>query len=56
MPVGLGQTEKGEIEAAAVVEVELIGLVDDGLGIDRRAEIQTAGRHAADHAGLGRQA
>ena len=35
--------------------IELVGLVDDGLGVDGRAEVQAAGRHAADHAGLGGQ-
>jgi hypothetical protein len=53
--VGLGQAEEGDVEPAAVVEIELAGLVDDGLGIDGRAEIEPAGRHAADHAGFGGQ-
>ena len=47
--------EDGDVEPAAVVEVELAGLVDDGLRIHRRAEIQPARRNAADHAGLGGQ-
>jgi hypothetical protein len=53
--VALRQAEHREVEAAAVVEVELIGLVDHGLGVDRRAEVQPAGRDAADHARLGAQ-
>ena len=49
--VRLGKTEKRGIKAAAIVEVELIGLVDDGLRIDRGAEIEAACRHAADDPG-----
>src|SRR5262249_46918947 len=52
--VRLGETEKGRVEAAAVVEVELIGLIDDGLCIDRSAEIEPARRYPADDPGLGR--
>ncbi len=51
--IGLRQPEEGEIEPTAVVEVELIGLVDDRVRIGRRAEVQPAGRDAADHARLG---
>src|SRR5262245_3389878 len=51
--VDLGKAEEGTIEPAAVVEVELIGLVYDGLRIDRDAEIKPGGGHAADDAGLG---
>ena len=53
--VDLRQAEEGEVEAAAVVEVELVGLVDDRLRVGRGAEVEPAGRHAADHAGLGGQ-
>ena len=53
--VGLRQAEERDVEPAAVVEVELVGLVDDRLGVDRRAEVEAAGRNAADHAGLGGQ-
>jgi hypothetical protein len=53
--VGLRQPEDGDVQPAAVVEVELVGLVDDGLRIHRRAEIQPARRNAADHTRLGRQ-
>ena len=55
MPIDLGEAEEGAVEPAAIVEVELIGLVDDSLRIDRGAEVEAGGRHAADHAGLGRQ-
>ena len=51
--VDLRHAEARHVEAAAVVEVELLVLVDDGLGVDRRAEIEAALRHAADHARLG---
>ena len=40
--VGLRQAEDRDIEAAAVVEVELARLVDDRLRVDRRAEVQAA--------------
>ena len=53
--VGLGEAEEGHVEPAAVVEVELVGLVDHRLGVGRRAEVDAARRHAADHAGLGGQ-
>jgi hypothetical protein len=53
--VGLRQPQHRHVQAAAVVEVELAGLVDDGLRVDRGAEVQPAGRNAADDTGLGRQ-
>ena len=55
VPVDLGEPEEGRVQAAAVVEVELVGLVDDRLGIGGRAKIDAAGRYAADDAGLGGQ-
>ena len=51
--VRLGHAEEREVEPAAVVEVELLVLVDDRLGVHRRAEVEPRGRHAADHARLG---
>ena len=39
--IGLGHAEERGVQAAAVVEVELRGLVKDGLGVDRRAEVQS---------------
>ena len=53
--VGLGHAEAGHVEAAAVVEVELQALLQDGVGVQRRAEVEAALRHAADDAGLGGQ-
>ena len=49
--VGLGEPEKGCVKATAIIEVELIGLIDDGLRVDRRSEIESACRDAADDAG-----
>ena len=46
--VDLRHAEAGQVEAAAVVEVELLVLVDHRLGVDRGAEVQPALRHAAD--------
>ena len=53
--VGLGQPEESNVEAAAIVEIKLAGLVDNRLGVGRRAETQATGRYATDHAGLGGQ-
>src|SRR6478736_5514548 len=43
----------GEIETAAIIKVELLVLMQHGLGIERRAEIEPALRHAADNARFG---
>src|ERR1700752_3135849 len=51
--VRLGEAEECGIGPAAVIEVELIGLIDDGLRIDGGSEIEPARRHAADDARLG---
>jgi hypothetical protein len=51
--VRLRQAQEGHVQAATIVEIELVGLVDDGLRVDRRAEVQPAGRNATHHAGLG---
>ena len=48
--VRLGEAEEGRIKAAAIIEVELIRLIDDGLRIDRGSEIESASRNAADDA------
>ena len=53
--VRLRESEKSGVEAAAVVEVELVRLVDDGMRIDRGTEIQAARRDTADNARLGRK-
>ena len=50
--IDLRQSEKGDVETAAVVEVELVGLIDHRLRVDRGAEIEPARRNAADHARL----
>ena len=52
MRVRLRKAEECDVESTAVVEVELVGLVDDCLRIDRGAEVEAAGRHTADHARL----
>src|SRR6478672_4843149 len=53
--IGLGKSEHGEIETTAIIEVELIGLVDDRLSICGSSEGETGGRNAADDPGFGRQ-
>ena len=50
-----GHAETRHVEPAAVVEIELLVLLDDRVGVDCGAEIEPALRHAADHARLGRQ-
>src|ERR1700712_1175524 len=52
--IRLRETQERNVEAAAVVEIELVGLIDDRLRVGRGAEVQAARRNAADHAGLGR--
>ena len=51
--VGLRHAETGEIEPSAVIEIELLILLDHGFGIERRAEIEPALRNTADDPGLG---
>ena len=53
--VDLRHAEAGQIEPAAIVEVELLVLVHHRLRVERRAEIEPALRHAADDARLGGQ-
>src|SRR5215470_14156653 len=48
LAVGLRKPEKRKIESTTIVKVELIGLIDDRLRIDRSAEIQPGRRNAAD--------
>ena len=52
--VALGHAEAGHVEAAAVVEIEHLVLIDDRVGIGRRAEARSAGEHAANGAGFRR--
>ena len=53
--VRLGETKERGVEPAAVVEVELVGLVDHALRVDRGAEAHASRRHAADHSRLRRE-
>src|SRR5205823_11066715 len=46
--VGLREAEEGDVQPASIVEVELVGLVDDGLRVHRGAEVQSTGRDTAD--------
>ena len=46
--VSLRHTEERRIQTAAVVEVELGGLFQDGVAVDRGTEIRSAGGHSAD--------
>ena len=51
--VGLRHAETGEVQSAAIVEVELLVLGDDRRRVERRAEIEPALRYAAEDAGFG---
>ena len=53
MSVGLRQAKHGQVEAAAVVKVELVRLIEDGGCVAGGTEIESACRHAANHAGFG---
>ncbi|VTR67822.1 conserved hypothetical protein [Desulfosarcina cetonica] len=53
--VGFSHAQKGDVEPAAVVEIELIVLRDQGVDVDARAEIQPAHGKPADDARLRRQ-
>src|ERR1700722_19581839 len=53
--VGLRHAEKSEVVPASVVEVELVALVDAGLGIVAGAKNHAPGRHPADQALLDRE-
>ena len=55
LAVDLCHAETCHVQAATVVEVELLVLVNDRVGIHGSAEVEAALRHAADHAGLGGQ-
>ena len=54
--IGLRHAETGEVETSAIVEVELLVLLDDGFGIECRAEVEPTLRNTADDPGLGRRA
>ena len=53
LAVRLCQAEDSQVESTAVVKIKLVRLIDDGVGIDRGAEIEPPGRNSADHSGLG---
>ena len=53
LPVRLGETQKCCVEPAPIIEIELVGLIDDGLCVDRCAEIESAGRYPSDHTRFG---
>src|SRR5271156_2998817 len=48
--VDFGKREEGEIEPTAVVEIELVGLVDHRLIVSARAGLIAGCRHTADQA------
>ena len=50
--IDLDRSERGEVQSATVVEIELRRLIDDGVRIRRGAEAQPAGGHAADRTAL----
>lgn len=52
--VRLGKAKKRQIEPAAIAEVELIRLIDNGLRVCRSAEVESSRRHAADDSWLRR--
>src|SRR5262249_39652761 len=53
LAVGLRESEERDVAPAAVVEVELVRLVDDRLRVGGRAEVEAARGNAADDARLG---
>ena len=53
--VDLGKSKTSEIEAAAVIKVELLVLLNDGFGIERGSEVEPALRKASYDSGFGRE-
>jgi hypothetical protein len=53
--VAFGEAEHREVEATAVIEIELLVHVDDGVGVDYGTEVEPALRNAADDSGFGGQ-
>src|SRR5690554_424077 len=45
--IGLGQAQEADVEAATVVEIELVAVVDDRLGVVGGGEVATAGGYTA---------
>ncbi len=52
MAVGLRHAQAREVEPAAIIEIKLLVLRDNGVAVHRRTKVQPALRHASDHAGL----
>src|SRR5208282_6209460 len=50
--IDLGEAEEGHVKSAAVVEVELIRLIDHRLRVGSSAEVEAACRYAADDSRL----
>src|SRR3954447_22911749 len=48
--IRLRQTEARQIEPAAIIEIELLVLMDHSPGVEGRAEVEPTLRQAADHA------
>lgn len=46
--------QESHIQAAAIVKVELIRMVDDSIGVGQTAKVRAAGRYAADRPRPGR--
>ena len=53
LAIRLCQAKEGKVKSAAIVKIKLVGLIDDGVGVDRGAKVQPSGRNSADHSGLG---
>jgi len=49
----LGKSKTSEIEAATVIKVELLVLLNDGFGIERGSEVEPALRKASYNSGFG---
>src|SRR3954451_4964810 len=46
--VSLREPKEGCVKSAAIIKVELVGLVDNGLCVDRRSKIKTSCRDASN--------
>ena len=55
LAVGLREPKKRCVKPPAVIEVELIGLIDNGLCVDRRSKIEASRRHTANDARFSRE-
>src|SRR4029077_11323506 len=53
--VDLGKSKTSEMEAASVIKVELLVLLNDGFGIKRGSEVQPALRKASYDSGFRRE-